>query len=115
MVTCRVVIKVISGIITPESAVHVGKEGSLMEWFAQRQEFQSQVRVNTHRSSIVVFERGGFCQHKTNRTRVWHSRASDVCRNLYRSLCGEKIFGRQEGGRDETRLKEREKGEGLKK
>lgn len=48
--------------------------GGLMERFAHSQDFRSQVRVETRGSSIVGFEWGGFCQHKTNRARVENSR-----------------------------------------
>lgn len=59
-----------------------------MEWFAHRQDFQSQVRVKTHRSSIVELEWGSFCQHKTNRTAGHPTGVADWC--LY--VCVGKTF-----------------------
>ena len=66
-----------------------------MERFAHSQDFRSQVRVETRGSSIVGFEWGGFCQHKTNRTWVENSRGIQcpvylgVC--MYVCVCRENI------------------------
>ncbi len=88
--TSTVTIKVIAEIITPRISCICWQRGQL--------------------DRVILFEWGGFCQHKTIRTRVQSSRASDFCCSLYGYMCRENDLEARKSRNDVEKEEEVEEG-----